>query len=291
MNPIIIERASAKINLYLHVTGKRDDGYHTLDSLVVFASHGDAAADHVTIKPADAYALTLDGPQAVLLKHESTEHNLITKALRSLGAKLGRDVNMAVTLYKNLPVASGIGGGSADAAAALRGAATLWGIDAAHPAVIQTARETGADVLACLLNAPCYMGGIGEQIEPIEKMPRCFMVLVNPNIPLPTPPVFKARTGAFSNAARFDVMPSSAGALAQMLAERKNDLEAPAKTLCAAITDVLDVVNAQHGCLLARLSGSGATCFGLFDRIDDAENAAQTIRRQIKEWWVAVSGF
>ncbi|NDE90841.1 MAG: 4-(cytidine 5'-diphospho)-2-C-methyl-D-erythritol kinase [Alphaproteobacteria bacterium] len=295
MNPSVItpivERALAKINLYLHVTGLREDGYHLLDSMVVFAQDGGAAADEITLTPSDAYQLRITGPQAALLKNESSDKNLVTRALRGLASKLGRAPHVDVQLYKMLPVASGIGGGSADAAAALRAAAQLWDLALDHEAVVQTAKETGADVLACLYNKPCYFGGIGDEIEGIEGLPRTHMVLVNPNIPLATAHVFKARKGAFHDAARLPHIPASTEEFAALLCARSNDLQPPAILLCETITDVLNALNAQNGCLLARLSGSGATCFGLFARVEDAEAALYAIHKTNPNWWVAVSGF
>lgn len=287
----IVERAPAKINLYLHVTGLREDGYHFLDSLVVFASDGMAAADKITLSLADSYSLKITGPYSSILKNESHDKNLVTKALRGLSSKLNRVPHYDVQLYKNLPVASGIGGGSADAAAALRAAAKLYNIAVDSDMVVRTAKETGADVLACLYNKPCYFGGIGDVIDGVDDLPRTYMVLVNPNVPLPTPHVFKARVGDFTAAARLPHMPKTAEELAALLSARTNDLQAPAKLLCEVITDVLASLNAQPNCLLARLSGSGATCFGLFSRIEDAEAAASAIRQLGREWWVAVSGF
>lgn len=289
--PHIVERAPAKINLYLHVTGKREDGYHLLDSLVVFANDGMAAADEITLSPSDAYRLRLAGPQSALLQNENYDKNLVTIALRGLASKLGRAAHLDVRLFKNLPVASGIGGGSADAAAALRAAAKLWNVNVNSEAVVRTAKETGADVLACLYNKPCYFSGIGDVIDGVNGLPRTYMVLVNPNVPLATAHVFKARVGDFSHAARLPSLPHSAEELAAQLSARGNDLQEPAKLLCEPINDVLSALNAQQGCLLARLSGSGATCFGLFARIEDAEFTASTIRQLGNEWWVAVSGF
>lgn len=287
----IVERAPAKINLYLHVTGKREDGYHLLDSLVVFANDGMAASDQISLSPANAFSLKIIGPYSATLKNESHDNNLVTKALRNLGSKLGRAPHYEVQLLKNLPVASGIGGGSADAAAALRAAARLWNLSVDSDAVVRTAKETGADVLACLYNKPCYFGGIGDVIDGVDGLPRTYMVLVNPNVPLPTPHVFKARVGDFSHPARLPTMPRSAEELAAQLCARGNDLQEPAKLLCEVITDVLGALNGQQNCLLARLSGSGATCFGLFARMEDAEAAAASIRQLGREWWVAVSGF
>ncbi len=287
----IVERAPAKINLYLHVTGKREDGYHLLDSLVVFASDGAGAADKITLSHWDGYRLSVVGPHAAALKQESQDRNLVTKALRSLSSKLGQAPHYDVQLYKNLPIASGIGGGSADAAAALRAVARLWNIPVECDLVARAALETGADVLACLYNKPCYFGGIGDVINGVAGLPRCFMLLVNPNVPLSTPHVFKERVGSFSHPARFSQMPDSAKELAALLSERRNDLQEPATLLCGVIADVLAALNAQPNCLLARLSGSGATCFGLFAHGEGAEAAANAIRGMGRDWWVAVSGF
>ncbi len=287
----IVERAPAKINLYLHVTGKREDGYHLLDSLVVFANDGAAAADEITITPSNAYSLNITGPQSALLQKESKDNNLVTRAIRGLASKINRAPHMEVRLYKNLPVASGIGGGSADAAAALRAAAKLWNVNVNSDAVIRTAKETGADVLACLYNKPCYFGGIGDVIDGVDGLPRTTMVLVNPNVPLATQHVFKARVGDYSQAARLPNMPQSAAELAAQLSARCNDLQEPAKLLCEPVNDVLMALNDQQDCLLARMSGSGATCFGLFKNALDAEVAASKIRQLDRGWWVAVSGF
>lgn len=286
---IISEKAPAKINLYLHVTGKRTDGYHTLDSLVVFADRGDAASDHVTIQAAATCQLCITGPYATALSREDTASNLITKALHHLGRLLGKTPNFAVTLEKHLPLASGIGGGSADAAAALRGAAKLWALAPDHPALLQAAKETGADVPACLFSKPCYFGGIGDVLAFVHGLPEFSMLLVNPHIPLPTASVFAARQGGFTPAARFIAMPAHVESLAAMLAERRNDLEEPAIALCGAVGEVLQCLREQPGCLLARLSGSGATCFGLFATPMQTSQAATRIIRQMREWWVAIT--
>jgi 4-diphosphocytidyl-2-C-methyl-D-erythritol kinase len=197
-------------------------------------------------------------------------------------------MRLAVTLHKNLPIASGIGGGSADAAAALRAAARFWHLQN-HIGILEAAKKTGADVPACLLNTPCYFGGIGDEVTPIMGLPTFYLVLVNPNIPLPTADVFKAREGSFTPEARFTTMPATVQELAKLLAERRNDLQAAAIGLCAAVEHVLDALEAQDGCLLARMSGSGATCFGLFADKETAAKAADKIRHKMRKYWVAVS--
>lgn len=285
---MLTERAPAKINLYLHVTGKSADGYHTLDSLAVFAKD-DSACDRVEIKKGSALTLSITGPEAGPLQNESAENNLIHRALTKLGAALGRAPHFDVTLLKTLPVASGIGGGSADAAAALRGAALLWGLASDHPALLKAAAQTGSDVSACLSSRSCYLGGAGDKLEFVENLPAAALLLANPHIPLPTAEVFRARRGTFSPEARLDPMPMDTDGLAEALNLRRNDLEEPAKKLCDAIADVLDTLMTQPGCLLARLSGSGATCFGIFENRATAEKARATIEREIREWWLAVT--
>lgn len=283
---MITELAPAKINLYLHVLGKREDGYHRLDSLVVFV--GKEAADKVTLTPASAYALRIEGREGEVLRHEDPEKNLVTKALRALSKKTGKPLNFSITLEKNLPVASGIGGGSADAAAALRVAAKFWKIEHGD-ALFEAARETGADVYPCLLSEPGYLEGIGHEFAAAPALPPFWMVLVNPNIPLPTQDVFKARKGSFSPAARLEKAPEDVVELVAMLKTRRNDLQPPAIELCEAIENVLEMIAAQPGCGLARMSGSGATCFGIFEDEKTAARAAQHIRHQIREYWVAAT--
>jgi 4-diphosphocytidyl-2-C-methyl-D-erythritol kinase len=282
------ERAPAKINLYLHVTGKRADGYHELNSLVVFAKDAQAC-DRVELEAADAQRLTIKGPESGALKNEPANKNLICKALSHLGSQLGRAPHFEIVLHKNLPVASGIGGGSSDAAAALRAAAKCWNLNPDHPALTKAALATGADVPACLLAENCYMSGKGDVMEKLNPLPRFYLLLANPHIPLPTPSVFAARQGPFSAKGQIDPMPATPQEFARILAARTNDLEAPAIELCAAIADVLTALKNEQGCLLARMSGSGATCFGVFANFEEASTARQHIKSQVREWWVAVT--
>ncbi len=287
----IVERANAKINLYLHILDKRADGYHELESLAVFARHGDAASDVITLTPGGPYALTIDGPYAGSLNESDANNNLISKALNALAAKTGKALDFKIKLTKNLPIASGIGGGSSDAGAALRAAATFFGLAADDAALLDAARVIGADGLVCYRNQNAFMRGIGDIIEPVFPLPRTAMLLINPNIPLPTAAVYKQLDRRFSPALPFKREPKNVKQLGAMLGLRGNDLQKPALELCEAIQDVLDVIAAADGCLLARLSGSGATCFGLFESQEAAEAAATHIRSQIKEWWVATTGF
>jgi 4-diphosphocytidyl-2-C-methyl-D-erythritol kinase len=275
--------APAKLNLYLHVTGRRADGYHLLDSLVAFADIG----DRITAAPAPRLSLDLSGPFAPALAGEAVEKNLVWRAATALAARLGRAPNAALTLEKNLPVASGIGGGSSDAAAALKALVALWQAPLDDAALGEIGATLGADVPVCIEGRASFFGGIGDEIVAAPPLPPVAVVLVNPGIALPTASVFHARSGAFSAAARFSASPSSAGELAALLAARGNDLTAAACGLVPAIGDVLTKLAAQQGALIARMSGSGATCFALFETAAAAEAAAATLRSDEPRWWVA----
>ncbi|MDE2239082.1 MAG: 4-(cytidine 5'-diphospho)-2-C-methyl-D-erythritol kinase [Rhodospirillales bacterium] len=264
--------APAKVNLYLHVTGKRADGYHLLDSLAVFPAVG----DEVTVEAADALTLSLGGPFGAALQSEPD--NLLLKAARALAP--GRGARLS--LEKNLPVASGIGGGSADAAACLRALSALWEIKIADLPGI--ALQLGADVPVCLRSSPARMQGIGEILAPAPRLPEFGMVLVNPGVAVPTPSVFKARTGAFSPAPALPAMWPNAAAMAADLRLCGNDLQAVAISIQPVIGDVLTALAALPGALLARMSGSGATCFALFNTAAEAE-AATTALAARSGWW------
>ncbi len=262
--------APAKVNLYLHVTGKRDDGYHLLDSLAVFPAIGDL----VGAAPAEALSLTISGRFGAVLQAEPD--NLLLRAARRLRPGAGA----ALTLEKNLPVASGIGGGSADAAAALRLLARMWEIPGP---LHEVALTLGADVPVCVDCRPARMGGIGEILEPAPHLPRFGMVLVNPGVAVPTPAVFKARQGPFSPRAALPEAWMDARSMAAALGRLSNDLQEPAVAQQPVIGTVLQCLAALPGTLLARMSGSGATCFAIFETPEAAAAAAEKIRRP--GWW------
>jgi len=268
------EFAPAKVNLHLHVTGRRADGYHLLDSLVVFPPVG----DELTMAGDDEAALTITGRFAAALTADPD--NLILRAARRFGAVMQREARYRFHLVKSLPVASGIGGGSADAAAALRLIARAWACDVPEGLAL----ALGADVPACIASIPARMSGIGEVLEPAPELPPYGMVLVNPGVAVSTPAIFKVREGTFSPPAILPRGWDDAAAMAQDLARLSNDLEAPAIRLQSVIAESLAAIRAQPQCLLARMSGSGATCFGLFP---DAAYARQAAARLSREgWWV-----
>ncbi len=264
--------APAKVNLALHVLGRRPDGYHLLDSLVVFADVGDM----LRAVPDSDLSLDLEGPFAAVLSGEAD--NLVLRAARSLAAAHGIGASARLTLDKRLPVASGIGGGSADAAAALRLLADLWGVTVPDGLALRL----GADVPVCLASMPARMGGVGERLTPAPHLPRCGLVLVNPGVAVSTPAVFAARRGGFSPPLDLPETWQDVAAMADDLARAGNDLEAPAVALSPVIGTVLDTLRALPGCRLARMSGSGATCFGLFA---DPGAASLAAARCPPEWW------
>jgi len=272
--------APAKVNLYLHVVGRRDDGYHELDSLIVFAGAGDT----ITVEPAEDLTLQLTGPFAAAVPAD--EDNLVLRAARALADAAGVRPQSAIRLGKRLPVAAGIGGGSADAAAVLRALDRLWDTRSTNDDLARIGLALGADVPVCLSGLPAFVGGIGERIDAAPPLPHCWLVLANPGIEVPTPAVFARRDGAFSRPRRFDEAGSGARDLAALLADRGNDLEVPARSIAPVIGDVLDALRGQVGALIARMSGSGATCFGLFAEEAQATAAARSVAAEHPEWWI-----
>lgn len=279
--------ASAKVNLYLHVGPPKANGRHDLDSLVVFAGLG--ATDHLKAERADEITLDVTGPQAAAAG--TGDDNLVLKAARALQAASGTRKGARLTLDKHLPVAAGIGGGSSDAATALRLLTQLWDVDPAHAAAI--APGLGGDVPVALAGVPARMRGEGEHVTPLPGIPRLAAALINPRLACPTGPVFSAHDAAGGGAgfSELDTLPDfpDEKSLAAWLAQQRNDLEAPAIALVPEIGTVLDFLRAQPRVLLARMSGSGATCFALFEDLASAERATVMLGLQAgkKHWWSA----
>lgn len=285
----LVARAPAKINLTLHVRGRRaSDGYHELESLVAFAG----VSDTLSLAPGDVLALTVDGPTAG--PAGPTGDNLVMRAARHLaaavpGLRLGR-----FHLVKRLPVAAGIGGGSSDAAAAVRLLAQANDLPLGHPAVIASARATGADVPVCLDPRARMMRGAGEEIGPALRLAPLPAVLVNPGVAVPTAPVFKALglgvgerlAGADHPAIEERLAPD---ALLAAIGPARNDLEAPALTVAPVIGTVLAALRARPGCRLVRMSGSGATVFAVFGHRSQAAQAARVIKADRPGWWVTAT--
>jgi 4-diphosphocytidyl-2-C-methyl-D-erythritol kinase len=286
---MLIEEGRAKVNLTLRVVGRRVDGYHELESVVAFAD----CADRLSLAPGTALDLTMSGPLAQACGE--TSDNLVLKAAHLLGERVPGLKSGRFTLDKVLPVAAGIGGGSADAAAALRLLAQLNGLALDDQRLLDVAIETGADVPVCLTSRACDMTGVGESLLPLS-LPIMPCVMVNPRVPVATRDVFAAlglRNGELLVGAT-DVIQATAwpekGASVEdwveVLAASSNDLEAPATRIQPVIGEVISALSATDGAWLARMSGSGATCFAIFENTADAQRAARKIQADHPQWWV-----
>jgi 4-diphosphocytidyl-2-C-methyl-D-erythritol kinase len=281
------ERASAKINLFLHIGERRQDGFHDLQSLALFPSVGDV----LRAVPAPQLDLIIEGPFAAGLQGDVD--NLVLRAARALQSRArateASDIwGAALTLEKNLPVASGIGGGSADAAAALRLLKRLWQIELNEGALIEIAATLGSDVPVCLASVAAYMEGRGEILHPIVAVPRLALLLVNPGVSVATKDVFAAlqrRSGAAKALPHSGF--SDCAELLRFLETTTNDLEAPARSIQPVIGEVLSAMAALPGALFSRMSGSGATCFAIFPDDDSCVRAAAKLQKAAPGWWVA----
>lgn len=282
------EIAPAKVNLSLHVGPPKENGRHNLVSLVTFADQH--AADVLTAEPASHFSIAIDGPFAK--DTGPAKDNLVLKAARAMNDALdGNAPPLAFRLHKNLPCTAGIGGGSADAGAALRLIIKAHGGDRVQSLAETIAPLLGGDVLACLINLPGMMSGEGEAYDPVLSVPKLPALLVNSGVACPTGPVFRA----YDEAAPLKIpehppLPDNRTALKPFLSWLKdnteNSLEAPAISQFPEITDTLATLQAVSGVRLTRMSGSGATCFALFETMDAAEQAAEQLSRQHPDWWI-----
>jgi len=268
---VIVESAPAKINLALHVRARRADGYHEIETLFAFLRDGDV----LRLAPGPA-SLSFEGPFGPLLSVEGD--NLITRAAAAFAYAFGVPNEGTFTLEKNLPVASGIGGGSADAAAALRALARLHGIGTDDPRLFACADALGSDVPACLYGRSALGRGRGERLEPLEGLTGVPVLLVNPGVAVSTGAVFNAWD-------RIDRGPIGEGGLLERALLGRNDLEAPARSIAPVIGDALALLDTTGGTRLVRMSGSGATCFALYDSEADRSAAAEVIRQAHPNWW------
>jgi 4-diphosphocytidyl-2-C-methyl-D-erythritol kinase len=276
--------APAKVNLTLRIRGRRPDGYHELESLVAFAGCG----DRLTLRAGPQLELAVAGPTAA--QAGAIADNLVLRAATALAARIAGLTLGCFTLTKELPAGAGLGGGSADAAAALRLLAEANHLAPADSRIIEAARATGADVPVCLYPRPRMMRGIGDILSEPVKLPRLGMIVVHPGVAMPTPPVFAAlglRRGERCPAPPVDAtLPDERDALLAWLAAQRNDLEPPAIGIAPAIAEVLRAIGALAGCRLARMSGSGSACFGLFDTEPPATAAARELATVQPDWWV-----
>ncbi|MCZ7932017.1 4-(cytidine 5'-diphospho)-2-C-methyl-D-erythritol kinase [Agrobacterium leguminum] len=275
-----IETAPAKINLALHVTGQRADGYHLLETLVTFTEAGDT----IRIRDGDADSFSISGPFGDLLRAGDGGDNLVTRArdlLRDALASTGQPVPpVAIHLEKNLPVASGIGGGSADTAATLRGLLRHWRAGIAPDALASMALTLGADVPMCLESRSLIARGIGEDIEPLTDLPELVMVLANPLKAVSTPEIFRR----LQNKTNPPLPASATIGWMDFLAQSRNDLQPPAQALLPEIGEIIGLLS-QEGAALVRMSGSGATCFGIFHSLEAARKAETSLRKKRPGWY------
>lgn len=268
--------ARAKVNLWLKVVGRRPDGYHLLDSLVAFTD----LADEIEVAPASGLSLEIVGPAAASLDGDAD--NLALKAARLLAGRAGVAPRAALRLTKRIPVAAGLGGGSADAAATLLALVELWRVAMPQEELFDLAATLGADVPMCLAGRPALASGIGERLAPAPQLPACAILLVNPGVALPTPAVFGARRGGFSASMPLGGGWQGLGEFAGDLARRGNDLTDAAISLQPEVGDVLERLRRSDGVAHVAMSGSGGTCFGLYRTIEEAQRAASHLP---VPWW------
>lgn len=283
--------APAKINLTLHVTGRRPDGYHLLDSLVVFSG----VSDHIFLEPDDLLSLTVCGPQAKDLHACPAEETTVMQAARTLAQFTGCTDGARITLVKNLPVSAGIGGGSTDAAAVLHGLCTLWSRPLAEHNLHHLAHTVGADVPVCVHRRPTRMQGVGEILTDLPPLPDFWMVLINPGVPVPTPDVFRAYADGHRplpdthSPPPLTVLGKTVEDWVSWLRQGRNDLTKAAQHIAPDISTCLAALEYFPTCLLSRLSGSGATCWGLFSEDNHAHNAARVLQTEHPTWWVVAT--
>ncbi|AYG65359.1 MULTISPECIES: 4-(cytidine 5'-diphospho)-2-C-methyl-D-erythritol kinase [unclassified Rhizobium] len=286
----LTEEAPAKINLALHVTGRRADGYHLLDMLVSFAGHG----DRLGFRASEQDEFSLSGRFGPLLSADAEAgDNLVLKArdlLRQAARAAGFDAPAVhIHLEKNLPIASGIGGGSADAAATLRGLMRLWQLTLPDEKVKAIALKLGADVPMCLASEPLVARGIGEAMDLLPAFPTFPMVLGNPLVGVSTPDVFRHLSRKDNPPLLFPTqMPRGSSEWIEMIRNLRNDLEPPARSICSEISVLSGLIESQNP-IVTRMSGSGATCFGIFESIEQAEAAAVSLHRQRPDWYFQVT--
>ncbi len=276
---VISMAAPAKINLYLNIIGKLNETYHELDSLVGFATYG----DKVFVRDCEDFRLEISGPFSQMLPPE--KNNLVIKAAKELARETNYARGAYIKLVKNLPISSGIGGGSADAAATLKALNRLWGIKLKKEDLMTVGLKLGSDVPVCVKGKPARIGGRGEKIFSFEGFPKCGILLVNPRVPIPTIDVFKTFQGKYSNYVEIPKI-NDIEALIEFLSTQKNDLQETSVKIAPVLQVILNILSDEPNCRLARVSGSGATCFGIFNDEHSAALSARAISSRFKEWWL-----
>jgi 4-diphosphocytidyl-2-C-methyl-D-erythritol kinase len=279
---MLVRSAPSKLNLFLHITGKQENGYHLLDSLVVFTEF----SDQITLTESSHFQFSCSGTYS---DHIDPDRNLVTQAVQRLATHYPHITNTHIHLQKNIPIGGGLGGGSADAAATLLALNQFFALDIPIPQLHEIGLSLGADVPVCLNGTTSHMKGIGENITPIN-CPSLYLLLVNPNIHIPTKIIFERRIPSNIHTEHTHLPEfKDYATLIRFLKEQDNDLFDVASSLHPALNDVLKEITRQDGCNLARMSGSGATCFGIFEDKIQAENASNQIQKRHPDWFIRVT--
>jgi 4-diphosphocytidyl-2-C-methyl-D-erythritol kinase len=276
-------KSLAKINLFLHIMGRRKDDYHELDSLVVFTED---VYDVISIELSDHYQFIIDGPFAnKLIKNE----NIITLAVNLLSQKYQKKPLVKINLTKNLPVASGIGGGSSNAATAIKLLCKLWNLSISDSEMISICKNIGADVPMFIINQASYFNGIGEILTPLKKIPNIWAILVNPGISVSTPEIFKMGLKKHYKQHIYHEYSFNKKTLISFLKKTQNDLYFNSLKLVPSLSKILDTLASFEGCEISRMSGSGATCFGIFSNVQLAETALKSLQIMFPNYWIKLT--
>lgn len=275
---MIKEFSPAKVNLFLHVTGKQDDGYHTLESLVTFSSFG----DWITVDPDKEFSLKITGPYASLTPQNN---NIVERAAHRLAALTNNTLNLSITIEKNIPVGAGLGGGSSNAAAMLRALIQIWEVDLSPNMLKPLLLELGADVPLCFAQKTALISGVGEIINPLTIPKNLYAVMIYPNKHCSTADIFHTFDQGFSSSLEGSLKDWNNNFL-ETLKMVRNDLTFPAIKNIPDIKSILDVLNAHKDCILSRMTGSGSCCFGLFKTKSQAQDAANTLSNKNPQWWI-----
>ena len=279
--PSLTLTAPAKINLFLSITGKNDNGYHALQSLIAFTKN---FGDVITITPANEFSFSFDSTADHL---PTDDNNLVICAANLLASTLGKDLNCAIHLSKHIPIGAGLGGGSSDAATTIKGLLKFWEVDNIDQKQLDNILlQLGADVPSCYHAQPCYFEGIGEIITPLDNFSSCSAVLVYPNQHCSTQDIFKNFNEEFSKPISLPANFTNRKDMIEFLHHQKNDLTFAAIKNIPEISDVLQAIEMQKNCFVSRMSGSGSACFGLFPTDEDARHAVKSITQKHPNWWI-----
>lgn len=280
---ILRDKSLAKINLFLHVMGRRNDGYHELDSLVAFTED---IYDLISIELSDQYQFVIDGPFADQL---TTNENIITHSVNLLSKKYQKTSSVKINLTKNLPIASGIGGGSSNAATVIKLLCDLWDLSVPDAELITISKNIGADVPMFILNKACYLNGIGEILTPVKKLPDIWAILINPGIAISTPQIFQMGLEQYYKPQTHHQYSFNNQTLISFLKDTQNDLYFNSLQLAPSLSNIVNTLADLEGCELSRMSGSGATCFGLFNNIQQAQTALKSLQVMFPNYWIKLT--